>query len=288
MPTGLPGNHTRGRSRYWALATLQRITDAYADNLSAQKEVLAQQRQTYKEEDELRSNWLAGAKQGWADYVDEATNAYGAVKNVAGSTLNGLSDMLTSLMTTGQASIKEFGKSMLKMIVEVTNRLLVAYAVQQAMGWISGGSGGGTTPGGAYANAAAGVTFNAKGGVYESPGLSKYVNGVYDSPQYFTFQGASKFAKGGVFGEAGPEAIMPLAKDSAGRLGVRAQGGGSIAPVINTVINVEANGNVSTSTSSDGDAMARALAKQINDQAKMIVLNELKPSGAIYNYINKR
>ena len=34
--------------------------------------------------------------------------------------------------------------------------------------------------------------------------------------------------------------------------------------------------------------MARALAKQINDQAKMIVLNELKPAGAIYNYINKR
>lgn len=285
MAAAAEGISTREAQR---LATLQRITDAYADNLSAQKEVLAQQRQTYKEEDELRSNWLAGAKQGWADYVDEATNAYDAVKNVAGSTLNGLSDMLTSLMTTGQASIKEFGKSMLKMIVEVTNRLLVAYAVQQAMGWISGGSGGGTTPGGAYANAAAGVTFNAKGGVYESPGLSKYVNGVYDSPQYFTFQGASKFAKGGVFGEAGPEAIMPLAKDSAGRLGVRAQGGGSIAPVINTVINVEANGNVSTSTSSDGDAMARALAKQINDQAKMIVLNELKPSGAIYNYINKR
>lgn len=62
------------------LATLRRITDAYADNLSAQREVLAQQRQTYKEEDELRSNWLAGAKQGWADYVDDATNAYSAVK----------------------------------------------------------------------------------------------------------------------------------------------------------------------------------------------------------------
>ncbi|EDL5735695.1 hypothetical protein CWG78_24450, partial [Salmonella enterica subsp. enterica serovar Halle] len=97
-----------------------------------------------------------------------------------------------------------------------------------------------------------------------------------------------KFAKGGVFAEAGEEAIMPLTRDSAGRLGVRAQGGGGVAPVINTIINVEANGNVSTSTSSDGDAMARALAKQINDQAKMIVLNELKPAGAIYNYINKR
>ncbi|HBK9345256.1 TPA: phage tail tape measure protein [Escherichia coli] len=242
----------------------------------------------YAEEDKLRGDWKAGAVSGWNEYLDAATNTYDAVKNVASSTLTGLSDMLTELMTTGTASVKEFGKSMLKMILQITNQLLVAYAVQAAMGWINGGSKGGSTPGGLYANAAAGVTFNAKGGVYDSSGLSKYVNGVYDSPQYFTFQGASKFAKGGVFGEAGPEAIMPLAKDSAGRLGVRAQGGGSIAPVINTVINVEANGNVSTSASSDGDAMARALAKQINDQAKMIVLNELKPAGAIYNYINKR
>ncbi|EBU9249168.1 phage tail tape measure protein [Salmonella enterica subsp. enterica serovar Oslo] len=249
---------------------------------------LAALRKYYAEEDKLRGDWKAGAVSGWNEYLDAATNTYDAVKNVASSTLTGLSDMLTGLMTTGTASIKEFGKSMLKMIVEVTNRLLVAYAVQQALDWISGGSSGGSTPGGSYANAAAGLTFNAKGGVYDSPGLSKYVNGVYDSPQYFTFQGASKFAKGGVFAEAGEEAIMPLTRDSAGRLGVRAQGGGGVAPVINTIINVEANGNVSTSTSSDGDAMARALAKQINDQAKMIVLNELKPAGAIYNYINKR
>lgn len=249
---------------------------------------LAALRKYYAEEDKLRGDWKAGAVSGWNEYLDAATNTYDAVKNVASSTLTGLSDMLTELMTTGKASVKEFGKSMLKMILDVTNRLMVAYAVQAAMGWIRGNAGGGSTPGGAYASAASGVTFNAKGGVYESPGLSQYVNGVYDTPHYFTFQGASKFAKGGVFAEAGEEAIMPLTRDSAGRLGVRAQGGGGVAPVINTIINVEANGNVSTSTSSDGDAMARALAKQINDQAKMIVLNELKPAGAIYNYINKR
>ncbi|QMM94958.1 phage tail tape measure protein [Citrobacter freundii] len=267
------------------LATLRRITDAYADNLTAQKEVLAQQRQTYKEEDELRSNWLAGAKQGWADYVDEAINAYDAVKNVAGSTLNGLSDMLTSLMTTGKASIKEFGKSMLKMIVEVTNRLLVAYAVQQAMGWISGGTGGGGTPGGAYANAAAGVTFNAKGGVYDSPGLSKYVNGVYDSPQYFTFQGASKFAKGGVFAEAGEEAIMPLTRDSAGRLGVRSQGGGGNSPQINVDIYVDNKGNSTSqiSASSNATGVDKALGDRIKYEVSEGIRRALKNGGQIYN-----
>lgn len=257
------------------------------DDADYEKE-LAALRNYYSEEDKLRGDWKSGAVAGWNEYLDAATNTYDAVKNVASSTLTGLSDMLTSLMTTGKASIKEFGKSMLKMIVEVTNRLLVAYAVQQAMGWISGGSGGGTTPGGAYANAAAGLTFNAKGGVYDSPGLSKYVNGVYDSPQYFTFQGASKFAKGGVFGEAGPEAIMPLAKDSAGRLGVRAQGGGGMAPIINTTVNVDAGGSVTTQTSSSGDAMGRALAEEMQNAALQVVQKQLKPGGMIYNFSKGR
>lgn len=249
---------------------------------------LAALRNYYAEEDMLRGDWKAGAVSGWNEYLDAATNTYDAIKNVASSTLTGLSDMLTELMTTGTASVKEFGKSMLKMILEVTNRLLVAYAVQAAMGWISGGSSGGSTPGGAYANAAAGVTFNAKGGVYESSGLSKYVNGVYDSPQYFTFQGASKFAKGGVFAEAGAEAIMPLTRDSAGRLGVRAQGGGGMAPVINTTVNVDAGGSVTTQTSSSGDAMGRALADEMQNAALQVIQKHLKPGGIIYNFSKGR
>lgn len=249
---------------------------------------LAALRKYYAEEDKLRGDWKAGAVAGWNEYLDAATTTYDAVKNVASSTLTGLSNMLTELMTTGTASVKEFGKSMLKMILEITNQLIVAYTVQAAMGWISGGSKGGSTPGGAYANAAAGLTFNAKGGVYDSPGLSKYVNGVYDTPQYFTFQGASKFAKGGVFAEAGAEAIMPLAKDSAGRLGVRAQGGGGMAPVINTTVNVDAGGSATVQSSSSGDAMGRALADEMQNAALQVIQKHLKPGGMIYNFSKGR
>ena len=249
---------------------------------------LAALRNYYAEEDKLRGDWKAGAVAGWNEYLDAATNTYDAVKNVASSTLTGLSDMLTELMTTGTASVKEFGKSMLKMILQITNQLIVAYTVQAAMGWINGGSKGGSTPGGSYANAAAGLTFNAKGGVYDSPGLSKYVNGVYDSPQYFTFQGASKFAKGGVFAEAGAEAIMPLTRDSAGRLGVRAQGGGGMAPVINTTVNVDAGCSVTTQTSSSGDVMGRALADEMQNAALQVIQKHLKPGGMIYNFSKGR
>ncbi|EMH7376492.1 phage tail tape measure protein [Enterobacter hormaechei] len=252
------------------------------------KKELAALRKYYAEEDKLRGDWKAGAVSGWNEYLDAATNTYDGVKNVASSTLTGLGNMLTELMTTGTASVKEFGKSMLKMILEITNQLIVAYTVQAAMGWISGGSKGGSTPGGSYANAAAGLTFNAKGGVYDSPGLSKYVNGVYDSPQYFTFQGTSKFAKGGVFAEAGAEAIMPLAKDSAGRLGVRAQGGGAMAPIINTTVNVDAGGSATANTSSSGDAMGRALADEMQNAALQVIQKHLKPGGMIYNFSKGR
>lgn len=240
---------------------------------------LAALRNYYAEEDKLRGDWKAGALSGWNEYLEAATDTYSAVKGVASSALTGLSDMLTDLMTTGKASIKSFGMSMLKMIAQVVNQLMVAYAVQAAMGWINGGAS--PSSGGGQSFAVPSYTPNAKGGVYDSPGLSKYVNGVYDSPQYFTFQGASKFAKGGVFAEAGEEAIMPLTRDSAGRLGVRAQGGGSSGHQINVDIYVDNKGNATTNTSGDGDTAARALADRIKFYVSDGIRMAIKDDGAI-------
>ncbi|WP_186390555.1 phage tail tape measure protein [Citrobacter freundii] len=266
------------------LATLRRITDAYADNLSAQREVLAQQRQTYKEEDELRSNWLAGAKQGWADYVDDATNAYSAVKSVAGYALNGLSDMLTDLMLTGKASIKAFGMSMLKMIAEVVNRLMVAYAVQAAMGWISGSvGGGGSTPGGAYTNAAAGVGFDSggytgEGGKYEPAGI------VHKDEFVFTKE---------VTRRIGVDNLYRLMNN--GNLGRYATGGlvggnqagatDSGVPIISVSfgdINIGSGGQANTG----GSANAAAIGKQLNDAMVETINTQVrKPGTPLWNAV---
>ncbi|WP_310521581.1 phage tail tape measure C-terminal domain-containing protein, partial [Klebsiella pneumoniae] len=85
-----------------------------------------------------RGNWLSGVEKGWAEYQDSATNVYDAMKQVSQSTFSGLADQLTQLTTTGKASFKEFTSSILKMIVQVINQLIVAYTLQAAMGWISG------------------------------------------------------------------------------------------------------------------------------------------------------
>ncbi|ETD86683.1 phage tail tape measure protein [Rhodobacter capsulatus] len=75
------------------------------------------------------------------------------------------------------------------------------------------------------------VAANAKGGVYSGAGISAYSGTIVDRPTLFAF------AKGtGLMGEAGPEAILPLDRDSTGKLGVRASGGAG-APVTVNVYN---------------------------------------------------
>ncbi|HCI5439582.1 phage tail tape measure protein [Enterobacter roggenkampii] len=235
---------------------------------------------------ESQGDWMSGAASSMKDWMDQAADSSKAAGEVINVTMGGAIDSLVDTLNGSASSWKSWGMSVIKIIEKVTMQLVVAAALKAAFDGMSGSSTGWIA---SIGKSMGGTVANAKGGVYESLGLSKYVNGIYDSPQYFAFQGASKFAKGGVFAEAGPEAIMPLTRDSAGRLGVRAQGGGgSVAPVINTTINIEANGNVTSNTSANGDALGRALASQINNQSKAIVLNEMKPGGAIYEFFKAR
>jgi phage-related minor tail protein len=74
--------------------------------------------------------------------------------------------------------------------------------------------------------------------------------GVYNKPTFFEMNTPiQKFAKGGVLGEAGPEAIMPLKRGRDGRLGVEAAGGDTIINVIN---NAGVEVQTAESTGNDG------------------------------------
>ncbi len=75
---------------------------------------------------------------------------------------------------------------------------------------------------------------NAKGGVYDT-GLKTFAKGGMFTNSIVSQPTLFKFGKGtGLMGEAGPEAIMPLKRDSNGNLGVRAGGnGGSVDVVVN-------------------------------------------------------
>lgn len=202
-----------------------------------------------------------------------------------GSLFDGMTDSLATFAITGKGSFRTFTTSVLSDLAKIASRIALSSALQSIFGVASsaftGGATGGSTPSGAYNNAAGDVKFNAKGGVYDSPSLSSFSNGVYDSPQLFAFaQGA------GVFGEAGPEAIMPLTRASDGSLGVRSVGGGGAqssgsAPVV--YITIEGDGNTGTQTTAGWEQFGKEIGSFVDQRYRKMIQSDLRPGGAIWN-----
>lgn len=74
---------------------------------------------------------------------------------------------------------------------------------------------------------------------------------------------------------------MPLTRDSAGRLGVRAQGAGGSAPQVNIDIYVDNKGNATSNTPGDGSAAARALGKEIETKVTEILVKAARSDGLL-------
>lgn len=174
---------------------------------------------------------LSGFRKGFGsalgEYMEKTENSAKSTQDAFSKAFTGAEAALQSFVKTGKSNYKDLAKSIiadLKMI-----------AIQQAIVWcvkkIAGLFGYGT-----------GMEANANGGVYQSPSLSAYSGGVYNTPQLFAF------ARGaGVFGEAGPEAIMPLRRGPDGRLGVAAHGGGGGGGV-GVSIRIDNNGGKEVTT----------------------------------------
>ncbi|EHT9203635.1 phage tail tape measure protein [Salmonella enterica] len=151
--------------------------------------------------------------------------AIGLMETTQERTSNMLTGMLNGTQTLRDGMIGLFSsltQSVIKNLVDMAAQALITNTILKSIMGIGGSLLGGAataSTGTAISSFGSSFSFNAKGGVYDSPSLSAYSNGIYDSPTLFAF------AKGaGVFGEAGPEAIMPLAKTPDGTLGVRALG----------------------------------------------------------------
>nr|WP_232621788.1 phage tail tape measure protein [Thioclava electrotropha] len=114
--------------------------------------------------------------------------------------------------------------------------------------------------GGAVANGLNGLVSGmfpfADGGAFSQGRVMPFAKGgVVSSPTSFAMRGAT-----GLMGEAGPEAIMPLARGADGRLGVAAQGGGRAVNVVMNVTTPDVAG-FQRSSSQIAAQVSRALAR---------------------------
>ncbi|EHD9341685.1 phage tail tape measure protein [Salmonella enterica] len=251
--------------------------DRYNQELDkALAERLDKYRSHYDQLDELQGNWLAGAQNGLANWIDTSSDYYSQVSGLVGNTLDGLVDNMADALNGNKADWADWANSVLSELQKVLLRAILVNSLKSAGdsgllgslgGMFGGASSGGSTPSGAYDSAASGLTLNAKGGVYDSPDLSKFRNGIVNSPTMFAF------AKGaGLMGEAGPEAIMPLTRTADGSLGVRmvddavssiSAGGNSIQQTIQQHFTISGNGDAALK-----QAMQEAAAKGARDGAK--------------------
>lgn len=252
---------------------------------------LSDQQGYYTSLDDQRNNWMGGMSDGFADWADDATDYATQASQGMKTAMSGAVGSITEMLNGNKNSWKDWGVSVLKIIQNVLVNMAVANAASSASGVFgslfsagaSAFSGAATASSNAFTTGAYNnLSFNAQGGVYQSPSLSAYSGGVYSTPQLFAF------AKGaGVFGEAGPEAIMPLTRAANGSLGVRA-----IMPSVQATNNggdvyVTINENGTTSVAGNGNQdFAREFTQVIQREYKRLRDRDLSQGGAINRAIS--
>jgi hypothetical protein len=212
------------------------LTEEAAAKLRYETDLLNQAQQkgiTLTASQKVELSGLAGEMASIEAATKKAKEALDFAKDATGGFLSDLRSGLQS----GEGFFKSFGNAAMNVIDKVVDKLQddlvnALFSVNKAGGSL-GGIGGGIMSifskifgGGASAASDpwAGLRM-ANGGAFVG-GVQRFANGgaftnsVVSSPTKF------RFAKGtGMMGEAGPEAIMPLQRDSSGRLGVSSNGG---------------------------------------------------------------
>ncbi|MDH2322897.1 phage tail tape measure protein [Providencia rettgeri] len=171
-------------------------------------------RQSSRDKLAMNRNATTGMAKGIQDFGNSAENVYDQMRTISNGALSDMSGMLANFVATGKLNFADFAQSIVTEITKMIFQMMIFNALKAGFA--------GTAFGEAI-GAGAAPTPNAKGGTYNSPGLSAYSNTIVKSPTLFPFAkgGAPKM---GLMGEAGAEAIMPLTRARDGSLGVRVIG----------------------------------------------------------------
>lgn len=216
----------------------------------------------YKEEDAKRADWLAGAKNAFAEYGEEAMNMYDNIGNIASQALNGLSQQMADFLTTGQANFKDFAKSIISLIVQMITKMVIFNS-------ISGMMGGSTWTMGSLMNGFSGGGYTGDGGKYDPAGI------VHKGEFVFTKEATQRigarnlyrlmrgYANGGSVGGSG------YSKASTGGAGLAYSFGD---------INVDINNG------SDPKGLETGVRMLVTDMLK----REMGQGGSIYNFVMER
>ncbi|MCP1474730.1 lambda family phage tail tape measure protein [Pseudomonas sp. EB276 TE3739] len=263
------------------------------DELKAEHEQMTLQVQSnYEAMTEAQGNWINGATSAWDDYLTSSNNVAAKSRAVFTSAFNTMGDAVSTFAMTGKFSFSDFAKSVLGDMAKLAAQTAVSSGLNSLFGLVSSAAmsylGNSAAPTATIAKVdgmsttfvpqlnTAGITYHAKGGAF--------TNGVATGPT---------LAPMAMFGEAGPEAIMPLSRGSDGSLGVQLQGGSLVGSsshqvVIQQTINVGDGSGGGAVGDMNSQTVAKAYAGAAKQGAAEQIARDLKPGGQIWSAINGR
>ncbi|HBM0098180.1 TPA: phage tail tape measure protein [Salmonella enterica subsp. enterica serovar Blitta] len=258
-----------------------------AKNAADLNEQLAQIKDNYANIDKAQGDWHAGAERAFQNFTENAMNVAGTTEQAFNLTFSSMTNGLETFVTTGKMNFRSFVAELLAGLAKIMAQMAMMQAASGIGKWLGfgasvvGGAVGGSTPAGAYNSAAANLHF-AKGGAISSPDLSMYSGQILTQPTFF------KFARGGVAGEAGPEAILPLARDSRGYMGVRLadKGGKQQFPPIQITVtqHIDQRGtdqNDQAAAQRNNQQLARMVSDLVDTKVNRALDTAMRPGGKL-------
>ena len=241
-----------------------------------------------------------GARRAWENIKSDAADVAGATDRTLSAGFDSATASLTNFAMTGKMKFRDFATSIISDMARIASQ-------QAASSLLSGLIGMGISAVGSYFGGGGnGLPAGSAGAVSSNLGASQAGYGSAYFPQALGGAwngGVQMFAKGGAFtnsvlnqpvafgmaggklavaGEAGPEAIMPLARGADGSLGVQVvggnQGGGTVVQV-NAPMHFTMQDRSSEGMQLDTDALGQAMQQQMQGVAERVVAASWRPGG---------
>lgn len=259
----------------------ERIRKVTAEYNKAKAELM----RGWQQEDLRQSDWLAGMMSGINEYNDSAYNVFMNTQSLAKETLGNMSNMMTDLVTTGKANVKEFATTFLTSLIQIINQLLVAKAIQASMGWLglsTSGSGGilGAILGKGFAEGG----YTGRGAKYDEAGIVHKGEFVFTKEATDRIGVENLYALMKGYADGGHVGNQVSARVSAPRYGLQSTGGGGDVNISGISVVVQ---NQGTQQQSNGAAVDAAYRQVIEMYVRKGIQRESKDGGIIYTAIRR-
>lgn len=286
------GDGSRGMS-------LEEYTQKLAALNKTQQDLRDTVQSNYDDMTAAQGSWSSGASSAFQNYLESARDVAGQTKSLFTNAFSSMEDAVANFAITGKLSFSDFAKSILADMARIATRqassTLISSLFGAGLSYFGGSSAtsAGSTQAGYTGTDLSGFTpgsVQAKGGAWAG-GVQMFANGgafsnsIVSSPTAFGMAGGQT----GVMGEAGPEAIVPLARTSSGALGIRSVGNGSGSNIqISAPVSVVTADRSNDGMQLDQQALQQNLQKQMQAAAEKAVADSWRAGGVSYRNANGR